>query len=163
MPGDQYSKPFSPWRPGDAYSVENDLSDWRLLLGTVRDGEQLRSDQQGIYSCTVIPFIKFSSSQNILSRGISIGILWLVWEREILENFCFDSPSMNNKPNNRETFSLYFIENALSKCQSLALSTIPMVHIVLSHFGNILAVEKKTLLARQISSKYNIFYLYFPP
>ena len=37
-----YSKPFSPWKPGDAYSVENDLSDWRLLLGTVRDGDQTR-------------------------------------------------------------------------------------------------------------------------
>ena len=37
-----YSKPFAPWKPGDAYSVENDLSDWRLLLGTVRDGDQTR-------------------------------------------------------------------------------------------------------------------------
>ena len=34
--------PFSPWRPGDAYSVESDLSDWRLLLGSVQDGQQIR-------------------------------------------------------------------------------------------------------------------------
>ena len=42
VPGEVYTKPFAPWKPGDAYSVENDLSDWRLLLGTVRDGEQAR-------------------------------------------------------------------------------------------------------------------------
>ena len=39
---DTYSKPFAPWKPGDAYSVESDLSDWRLLLGSVQDGEQTR-------------------------------------------------------------------------------------------------------------------------
>ena len=35
-------KPFSPWKPGDAFSVEDDISDWRLMLGSVRDGEQVR-------------------------------------------------------------------------------------------------------------------------
>ena len=37
-----YTKPFAPWKPGDAYSVESDLSDWRLLLGSVQDGSQSR-------------------------------------------------------------------------------------------------------------------------
>ena len=36
------SKPFSPWKPGDAYSVEQDLSDWRLLLGSIEEGDQTR-------------------------------------------------------------------------------------------------------------------------
>ena len=36
------SKPFSPWKPGDAYSVEQDLSDWRLLLGSIDEGDQTR-------------------------------------------------------------------------------------------------------------------------
>ena len=35
-------KPFSPWKPGDAFSVEDETSDWRLLLGSVKDGEQIR-------------------------------------------------------------------------------------------------------------------------
>ena len=38
-----YTKPFAPWKPGDAYSVESDLSDWRLLLGSVQDGSQAPS------------------------------------------------------------------------------------------------------------------------
>ena len=37
-----YNKPFAPWKPGDAYSVESDISDLRLLLGTVPDGLQSR-------------------------------------------------------------------------------------------------------------------------
>merc|ERR1711953_677601 len=36
------TKPFSPWKPGDAYSVEDDLTDWRLLLGSIDDGDQTR-------------------------------------------------------------------------------------------------------------------------
>ena len=40
-----YNKPFSPWKPGDAYSVESDISDLRLLLGSVPDGLQSRSDK----------------------------------------------------------------------------------------------------------------------
>ena len=41
--------PFSPWRPGDAYSVESDLSDWRLLLGSVQDGQQIRCDDDNSF------------------------------------------------------------------------------------------------------------------
>ncbi len=37
-----YNKPFAPWKPGDAYSVESDISDLRLLLGSVPDGVQSR-------------------------------------------------------------------------------------------------------------------------
>ena len=37
-----YNKPFAPWKPGDAYSVESDISDLRLLLGTIPDGVQSR-------------------------------------------------------------------------------------------------------------------------
>ena len=37
-----YSKPFAPWKPGDAYSVESDWSDWRLLLGSIDEGDQTR-------------------------------------------------------------------------------------------------------------------------
>ena len=41
-PQEPQRKPFSPWKPGDAFSVEDDTSDWRLLLGSVREGEQIR-------------------------------------------------------------------------------------------------------------------------
>lgn len=40
-----YNKPFAPWKPGDAYSVESDISDLRLLLGSVPDGLQSRWDR----------------------------------------------------------------------------------------------------------------------
>lgn len=43
-----YTKPFAPWKPGDAYSVETDLSDWRLLLGSVQDGSQSRWDRKEV-------------------------------------------------------------------------------------------------------------------
>ena len=47
-----YNKPFAPWKPGDAYSVESDLSDWRLLLGSVRDGGQSRWGRKMIYAAS---------------------------------------------------------------------------------------------------------------
>ena len=106
MSGDQYSKPFSPWRPGDAYSVENDLSDWRLLLGTVRDGDQLRSEQEHeniFYNNPLHKVLKFTKYSLSWDQHWHI-VVKNEREREILENFCFDSPSMNNKLNNRETF-----------------------------------------------------------
>ena len=48
--------PFSPWRPGDAYSVESDLSDWRLLLGSVQDGQQIRCDDDNSFLPILYPW-----------------------------------------------------------------------------------------------------------
>ena len=56
------SKPFSPWKPGDAYSVEQDLSDWRLLLGSIEDGDQTRWDTAS--DMMVVCSVRFSQSNS---------------------------------------------------------------------------------------------------
>ena len=38
----QQGIPFSPWKPGDAFSVEDDINDWGVLMGPFVDGEQIR-------------------------------------------------------------------------------------------------------------------------
>ena len=68
-----YTKPFAPWKPGDAYSVESDLSDWRLLLGSVQDGSQARWDRREIFafnlqSCPIEIYPENSESVRMFPR-----------------------------------------------------------------------------------------------